>query len=268
MPFEGRGLNSVIRASGHLKLSPDLDVFAWLCERWLSVKPFDIEGVVPFTLRGLGTDIYGRPPGYVDRRAMRESLRRLYRVEIQFAQYDSIYGQPGKFGSLDRLVQNIVTDLDPLEGDWAAIGAMRGSSYRITLAPWMRERLVAGSFSYLDWRVLRQLDGIAKRVAVYLAAERFKPCGDGQVATHVGLGGPALASLGADNFTRHRAARAALNKAGKRIMGVDPRYASIKCERRPGGWSLIAVRRSRVDANAHADVRAEIAASLAAAQSA
>lgn len=49
-------------------------------------------------------------------------------------------------------------------------------------------------------------------------------------------------------------------------MAADPRYASISCERRPGGWSLIAIRRSRVDANAHADVRAEIAASLAAAQ--
>jgi len=217
------------------------------------------------TLDDLATDLYGRRPDSSDRRALRESLRRLYRVGVEFANYDSIYARPGKFASMDRLVQNIVSDLDTLDGDPQAIGAMRGTSFRVTLAPWLRERPVAGAFTYLDWRTLRQLDGLAKRVAVYLAAERFKPTGDGQAATWVGLGRPALASLGADTYTRHRAARTALDRAGDRIVRADPRYTSVKCERRAGGWALVAVRRSRVDADSHAEVRALIAQSLAAA---
>ncbi len=36
LPFNARGTNSAVRASGRLKLTPDLDIFAWLCERWIS----------------------------------------------------------------------------------------------------------------------------------------------------------------------------------------------------------------------------------------
>ncbi len=268
LPFDARGPNAAIRASGRLKLTPDLDVFAWLCERWLSTRPLDLDGIAGFTLYDLATDLYGRRPNGRDRAALRASLRRLYRVEIAFTGYDSIDARPGAFMSMDRLVERIVSDLDTLDGDARKVGALRGTSFRVVLAPWLRERLTAGAFTYLNWRTLRQLDGLAKRVAVYLAAERFKPTGDGQAATWVGLGRPALSSLGADTYARHRDARAALDRAGQRIVRVDPRYASVKCERRAGGWALVAVRRSRVDADSHAEVRALIAQSLATASTA
>ncbi len=34
LPFEATGLSERIQAEGRLKLTPDYDVFAWLCERW------------------------------------------------------------------------------------------------------------------------------------------------------------------------------------------------------------------------------------------
>ncbi len=41
-------------------------------------------------------------------------------------------------------------------------------------------------------------------------------------------------------------------------MAVDTRYESVTVERRPGGWSLIAVRRATADAREHAQVRAAL----------
>ncbi len=262
LPFNARGTNGAVRASGRLKLTPDLDVFAWLCERWIATPPLDMEGIARFTLYDLGTDLYGRRPNSRDREAIRASLRRLFGVQVAFTGYDTLDARPGSFASLDRLIYTIVSDLDTLAGDPKAIGSIRGSSFRVQLAPWLRERLASGAFTYLDFATLRRLDGLAKRVWVYLAAESYKPTGDGKKATWVGLGRPALASLGADTYTRHRAARAALAQAGARIMEMDTRYESVTVERRPGGWSLIAVRRATADAREHAQARAAIRAAL------
>jgi len=244
LPLEVRGLNGTVRASGQLSISIDLDVLAWICERWLTTPPLDPEGIARFTLYDLGTDLYGRKPAGKENRLLRESLLRLWRVEVQFVGWNTVEGDPGD--SMDRLLYRIGSDgkLAEAREDPAKVGALRGSTVSVKLADWLRDSLAEGHFTYLRWETLRQLDGAAKRVWIYLAGERFKRTGPWRSAVAIGLGAPALASLGVDTYARHRDARRALNRAGRQIVEADARYESVVVERRPGGWSLIARRRA------------------------
>ena len=79
----------------------------------------------------------------------------------------------------------------------------------------------------------------------------------------IGLGAPALASLGVDNYSRHRDARRALNRAGRQIVAADARYESVAVAQRPGGYSLIAHRREPEVGRGRENVRALIRESLA-----
>ena len=53
-------------------------------------------------------------------------------------------------------------------------------------------------------------------------------------------------------YQHARQARAALNRAGERLVAVDPAYELVRCERRGGGWCLVVRRvcgaRSRAEA--------------------
>lgn len=265
LPLEVRGISGAIRSTGRLSLSPDLDVLAWICERWMTNPIPDHRGIVRFTVYDLALDLYGKRPGGKNRRDLAESLRRLYRVEVSFTDHDAIDGQPMRGSqTLSRLLYDVRAETALLDAgsDPARLGALRGSTVAVRLSDWLRDSLMGGHFTYLRWDILRQLDGHAKRLWVYLAAERYKPIGDDLSATHVGLGGPALATLGLDGYARHRDARAALKRAGDRIVKADPRYQSVTVERRPGGYALVAIRRTRALADGHAEARAKIRASL------
>ncbi len=266
-PFDAAGAGVAVRASGQLALSPDLDVLAWVCERWLATPPRDPAGIARFTLRDLALDLYGEAGGQ-PRRLIRESLLRLFRVEVTLTGYDAIERRTdARLSTLSRLVYQIVTErgeLHPAEEDRqfdpSAMGALRGSTFRVQLAPWLRDQLAAGHATFLDWRTLRRLEGIAKRAWVYLEAEQYKRTGQDREETWVGLGRPALAALGADGYDRPRDARRALNRAGARIVAVDPRYVSVTAERRPGGWALIAKRATGERLAARRELRGSLAA--------
>jgi len=264
LPLEVGGINGTVRASGQLSISIDLDVLAWICERWISTPPLDPEGIARFTLYDLGTDLYGSKPSGRHRQVLRESLLRLWRVEVQFIDWNTSEHAPGD--SMDRLLYRIGSDgkLAEAGDDPAKVGALRGSTVSVKLADWLRDSLEAGNFTYLRWETLRQLDGAAKRVWIYLAGEQFKRTGPWRSAVAIGLGDPALATLGVDGYKRHRDARRALNRAGRQIVKADPRYESVGVERRPGGWSLIARRRDGEARRESERVRALVAESLAA----
>ena len=254
-----RGINGAIRASGRLQLSPDLDVFAWVCERWLAGFPErDPEGIARFTLYDLGTDLYGRKPAGKERRLLRASLLRLWRVEVAFLGHNTVTRTRGD--SLDRLFYAVGSNgrLEEAGNDPRKVGALRGDTFAVRLSDWLRDSLAAGNFTYLRWAVLRRLEGLSKRVWLYLAAERFKPQGEGRLAAWVGLGRPALASLGADTYNRHRDARRALARAGLRIVEADPRFESVTVERRAGGWALVAVRLDAAELRRQEQERREV----------
>jgi hypothetical protein len=62
---------------------------------------------------------------------------------------------------------------------------------------------------------------------------------DGREETAIGLGRPALESLGVGKYSQQRQARAALNRAGQQLVAVDPAYELVRCEQRAGGWCLV-----------------------------
>jgi len=78
---------------------------------------------------------------------------------------------------------------------------------------------------------------------------------DGREECAIGLGEPALQSLGVAHYERLRDARRALDRAGKRLIKVDPAYELVRCGQRGGGWSLVIRRlcgaRARAEARKH-----------------
>lgn len=91
LPFEATGLSERIHASGRLKLSPDYDVFAWLCERW-QARPTESGWMRP-TLYEVGSALYGKAPSGENYRDLREALVRLAMVRITIDGYDVETGE-------------------------------------------------------------------------------------------------------------------------------------------------------------------------------
>ena len=253
LPLTSEGLSEIIRASGRLKLTPDFDVLAWICERWLRPVGDDDpnfqnrDGWALFTLRELGLALYGRVPNQRDRAALRESIRRLYRVEITLVGYDAQTGERDrKLCTWSRLLSEVVSELDDLTGapDPAKIGALRGSTFKVELPRWLRQQLIEGNFVRVHWLTLRSFSEnqpLAKRLWIYLEAENYKPIGEGLEATWVAVGDRLFAALGMD-YARHRAARAALARACRTIRMVDVRYRSVEVMRFGRSWRITADR--------------------------
>jgi hypothetical protein len=109
---------------------------------------------------------------------------------------------------------------------------------------------------------------LAKRLWIYLAAERWKPAGSRErEGTWIACGDWLFAALGMD-YGRPRDARAALKRACVTVRRVDPRYAAGTLELRKLGhsWRIDAERPSweawRELRHEHEKARRAIAASL------
>ena len=127
-------------------------------------------------------------------------------------------------------------------------GALKGStSLKVEIGRWTAQQVVAGRCTWLDLDLLRALGtGLSARLWATLEAWARWPQRslDGREETAIGLGQPALESLGVGRYSKPRQARAALNRAGQRLAAVDPAYELVRCERRGGGWCLIVRRLS------------------------
>jgi hypothetical protein len=143
-------------------------------------------------------------------------------------------------------------------------GALKGStSLKVEIGHWTAQQVAAGSCTWLDLDLLRALgSGLGARVWVALEAWARWPQRtlDGREETAIGLGQPALQSLGVARYERQRDARRALDRAGRSLVAIDPSYELVRCERRGGGWCLVIRRlaggRSRAEARkagAHRD---------------
>ena len=122
-------------------------------------------------------------------------------------------------------------------------GALKGTaSLRVELGRWPAQQVIANRCTWLDLDLLRALGpGLPARLWVALEGWARWPARsfDGREEAAIGLGDPARQSLGVAVYKHPRQARAALNRAGQRLMAVDPAYEQIICERRGGGWSLV-----------------------------
>jgi len=99
-----------------------------------------------------------------------------------------------------------------------------------------QKQLEAGYLTYLDWRVLRALDGLAKRMWVYLESQSFKRSDIGEGAAALQLGPPMLQAFGVT--TKHAPhARRLLTRAGERVTAADKSFVGFEMRRpnRRGG---------------------------------
>lgn len=126
-------------------------------------------------------------------------------------------------------------------------GALKGStSLKVEIGRWTAQQIVAGRCTWLDLDLLRALGtGLAARLWAALEAWARWPQRslDGCEECAIGLGQPALESLGVGRYSQPRQARAALNRAGRQIVAADPAYETVSCERR-SGWCLVVRRLS------------------------
>ena len=238
LPLDGTDTLGLLRVSGPPLSLFDLDSFAWLTERWRETDR-DPTGRVDFTLYDFGVDLYGREPGGKERRLMRASLDRLMEAVFDLEGYRAADAAMGQLDS-------------PTEaGKIRLLGGLRWSTrpgrdhHAAYLGGFIVEQLRAGYLTYLDWRVLRSLDGLAKRLWVYLESQTFKRSGIGEGAVRLWLGPPMLRALGMTD--KHAAqGRRTLTRAATRITAVDHSFAGIDLvppAKRGGTWSLVARRR-------------------------
>ncbi len=196
-------------------------------------------------------------------RMLREALRRLGGTTITIRTIEA---------DDELAAQRLVEGYVPLIGEmWLATtrldlrtprqwGALKGStSLKVEIGRWAAEQVVAGRCTWLDLDLLRALgNGLPARLWATLEAWGRWPQRslDGREETAIGLGQPALESLGVGRYSKSNQARAALNRAGQRMVAVDPAYELVRCERRGGGWSLVVRRTTGVRARAVARERA------------
>lgn len=229
---------------GHLYITRplrmfDLDTMAWLVQRWRERRADGATGdTVPFTLYEMGQDFYLRKPAGKERRTLRESLVRLKTTTVTLVGYDAIRRQA------DEQICGLANFLDALQWrrelngrahtyDPRDTGAVRANAFEVKIAGWLIAQLQAENITYLDWRVLRELDGMAKRLWVYLEAQRFSRVqGIGVAQAQIMLGEKAYASLGIHERRPYRV-RALLTAAGQKICAVDRSYHQIVVEPSP-----------------------------------
>jgi len=218
LPFEASGLSERIQATGRLKLTPDFDVFAWLCERWQS-RPTDSGWMRP-TLYEIGTALYDKAPSGENYRDLRDALDRLAAVQVTIDGYDVETGtfRDNWIAKDEKLVHLGRPKSTPT-------GLDRPS---IKLAEWLRDALADEKVVRVHWKTLRAFDErhkLAKRLWLYLAAERWKKTSRETEGVWITCGDRIEAALGMD-YDRARDARAALKRACHTIRVVDPRYSA------------------------------------------
>jgi len=264
---QGKDFLGVVARSQGAQLGPlELDVFSWLTARWFE-QGGQTDGIVRCTLYELGSDMYGRKPSGKEIRLLRRAIENLAGALITLGGFDAHSGKmKPKLASMVHLIESAVWGEDlpfavPTRADAAQTGGMRGSTYELKLASWLIPQFQRRYITYLDWQIQRKLDGLAKRLWVYLEAEQFKTTGDGVQKSYIILGEKAYTALGV-NHARERDRRTALQRAGRRIVEVDMRYLAVEVESNPvnrSGWRILATRVT--DRERHA-VRTQIRTSL------
>jgi len=255
LEVRGQDFLGVVSRSHGAVLGPlEMDVLSWLTARWFE-QDRQSDGMVRCTLYELGIDLYGRKPSGKEIRLLRGSIEKLAGALITLGGFNAHTGQmKPKLASMVHLVESAVwaEDLEfeiPTRADAVVLGGLRGSTYEIKLASWLVRQLEGTYVTYLDWRIQRRLEGLAKRLWIYLEAENYKSVGEGLEKSYVILGEKAYTALSV-RHARERDRRRALERAGERISEVDARYESVVVERNPvnpDGWRVLATRFSSAE---------------------
>jgi len=182
-----------------------------------------------------GLDVLGGE----QRSDVRASLHRLYEADFQLEGYRASAAMTGRLEHpAERGRVRLLSGLH-----WSEEAP--SEQHRAYIGPFIVEQLEAGYLTYLDWRILRALEGLAKRLWVYLESQTFKRSAIGEGAAALQLAPPMLQALGVT--TKHAPhARRLLARAGERIAAADKSFVGFELRRpnrRGGTWTLVARRR-------------------------
>jgi hypothetical protein len=257
-PFVARCLLGAGWVGANRRLSMlDLRVWAALCALLreqlpdLEADAAELRDMAVRTVETTGYQLADRVWGDDGGKSYRLLLRSLARLRVAQVTVQLVESDP------ELAAERVVTGYVPLTGEmWLATtrldlrtprewGALKGtSSLKVEVGHWVAWQVLAGRCTWLDLDLLRALGpGMPARLWVALEAWARWPARtfDGREETAIGLGEPALQSLGVGSYDRLRDARRALDRAGQRLVAVDPAYELVRCEKRSGS-TLIARR--------------------------
>lgn len=249
-------LHGKVHLVGKLTLL-DLDMLSWLTQQYRRRKPEN--GWLRITRSGAGEALYRRKPHAEERRLIGESLVRLGQCQLYIEGLDVESGEEREdTASMVHLIDELTDRAIILEANTPAKRAslLRGNSFGILLGRWLRDRIDQGRVTWLDWSVQRKLEGLAKRLWVYLEAERLIRDGGVPVGLPSDSGvctidlpkdpaGKAWVTLGLANNTPTKRRRQLLKEGAARIMAADLSWARIEIVKHPswkGVYQLVAWR--------------------------
>jgi hypothetical protein len=216
----------------------EFDVLTWMMTRWYQAgRPVD--GRLVATLGEVAYALYGRREGGMQYQLLREALDRLFNVSLDLTVLTVENGDEHWLAHRRRRIIQELSIHEPLS---AGVGKS-SSTLEIRLGSWLVDQLDAHTVAAIAWQVLRGLSGIAKRLAIYLAAHSadFIPITGHTERFTVQLTEELYEEFGI-TAARERDRRASITRAAARIAEQDPRYTRLVVGRTSGGYVLRADR--------------------------
>lgn len=216
----------------------EFDILTWAITRWYQTgRPAD--GRLRASLGEIAHALYGRREGGMQYALIRQALDHLYEVSLNLTVLTIRNGdERWRRSRSARLLQ--VKDINE-----RIDVETHGVAYvELQLASWLVDQLDAHTVAAIAWQVLRRATGIAKRLAIYLAARStdFEP-----VTRHTERFAVHLTEELYEEFgitaARERDRRASLTRAARRVAELDDsRYSMVAVERIVDGYQLRAER--------------------------
>jgi hypothetical protein len=216
----------------------EFDLLTWAITRWYQTgRPAD--GRLAATFGDIIYALYGRRKGGKQYMDVRESLDGLYNVSIDLSVITvDEQGAVWRASSRRRIIQELNMDEDLSDA-----AKRNADTVELRLSSWLVEQLDANTVAAIGWQTLRSLGGIAKRLAIFLAAHahEFEPITQHTERFAVKLTDEFYEQLGV-TAARERQRRQSVARAAARIAEQDPRYTRLLVERIAGSYELRAER--------------------------
>ncbi|MGH2713765.1 MAG: hypothetical protein ACRDM7_07745 [Thermoleophilaceae bacterium] len=227
----------------------ELDVLSWLTAEWWE-QGASVDGITRFTWYRFGQDMWGAAPSGRHRALLQEAIDNLMGAVVTLSGFDAHTGEltPALFSDVHLLRSVVRPRPRGARSDPALDGGKREDTVEVRLEDWIVAQLLGDYRLVLDWQVQRQLTGAAKRLWYYLgarASDFATTSWPSEAQLEVELTDALLEGLSLTG-ARARDRRAALARAGGRIVRADPRYLQVDVDRdgeAVAGYRLRAVRR-------------------------
>jgi hypothetical protein len=216
----------------------EFDVLAWAITRWYQLgRPAN--GRIAASFGDVARGLYGKKGGGKQYALIRGALDHLFNVSLDLSVLELRDGAEQWRHTKRRRVLHTLELIEKVEPGRETAE----SRIELELASWLVAQLDTHTITALAWPVLRRLTGIAKRLAILLAAQSddFQPITAHTERLTIALSDSLYEELGV-TAARERQKRASVERAAQRIAERDPRYSRLSVEAVDGGYVLRAER--------------------------